>query len=194
MSQDHQNSGRSAAPGGAPDGPAGHDTKAATGPETNDRREFIRQSLGVAPLMLTLGGRSHGGGTSMHGTLWSSLGTKWKHKSKWFDFKKRRWHWSKKSGAKYRDRDKHDKRDGKDDDWRKADHKTVPARKDWDWDKPDDRKRRKIEADSKHRDDDWDRRSDYSDRDHKYDWREDDDWKRSEGLSPFPSSRSSKKD
>ena len=30
-------------------------------PETNDRREFIRQSLGVAPLMLSLGGRGYGG-------------------------------------------------------------------------------------------------------------------------------------
>lgn len=48
--------------------------------EGTGRRKFIRDSLGAAPIVLTIGNRSGWGGGSVHGTLWSSAGTNWRHK------------------------------------------------------------------------------------------------------------------
>lgn len=161
---------------------------------TNDRREFIRQSLGVAPLMLTLGNRSNGGGASIHGTLWASLGTKWKHKGDWWRFKDR-WHWSKGTGDRWRGRERRAPQD-----WRRADRsssqnpKTQPAPKDWDWSNSEARWRRELEAKSRpNPDPDWRGNSEIPTTRRNYDWREDDAWKRSEGLPHLPNRRSTGK-
>ena len=167
-----------------------HDKPAAgeQTPEASDRREFIRQSLGVAPLMLTLGGRGNGGGASMHGTLWSSLGTTWKNKGDWWRFKTGRWRWTKNSGEHWRERDEPATTEWKDDD------KVVTERKDWEWDKPGDVRQRELGAETKRKDLDWDRRSEKSRTERNYDWRQDGEWKRSEGLSPLASNTNRKKD
>lgn len=148
------------------------DRKRAEGgktPGTSDRREFLRKSFGVAPLMLTLSGRSNGGGASIHGTLWSSLGTKWKHKGDWWRFKKDGWRWTKNSGDKFRGKDEHESKDYKDhDDFRREDQIRT-EHKEWDWDKSDERWERDIKADSKHKDSDKNLLFD----DRGYDWRED---------------------
>jgi len=159
----------------APDVPSGN---------VNARREFIRQSLGVAPLMLTLGGRGNGGGASMHGTLWSSLGPLRRHKGDWWRFKTDKWRWTKGSGDRYREREETRPQ--------RAHDKETPAPKDWDWNRSDDRWRRQLDADSNRKDTDWQRRESQS-ADRSYDWRKDDDYKRSEGLSPFASDRTNRK-
>jgi hypothetical protein len=149
--------------------------------DMNDRREFLRKSFGVAPLMLTLGSRSYGGGTSIHGTLWSSLGTKWKHKGDWWRFKKDGWRWTKNSGDTWRGKDEHKSYTSKDhDDWRR-DEKIKTEHKDWNWDKSDESWQREIEAQSTRKDSNPDRRAE-KDSGNQYDWRKDDDWKRSRGL------------
>lgn len=45
-----------------------------------DRRKFLRKSLGAVPIVLTVGNRPGWGGHSVHGTLWSSGGTDWRHR------------------------------------------------------------------------------------------------------------------
>ena len=162
-------------------------------PQASDRGEFIRQSLGVAPLMLTLDGRSNTGGASMNATLWSSLGTMWKHKGNWWRFKRDRWRWSKHSGDHWRERDEPALREWKEDDWR-PDDKVVTKPKDWEWDKAEDRRQRELAAESKRRDWDWKRRSENPTTERSYDWRQDGEWKRSEGLSPLDSDTNRKKD
>jgi hypothetical protein len=49
-----------------------------------DRRRFLQKSLGAAPIVLTVINRRGFGGNSVHGTLWSSGGTDWKHRRKWW--------------------------------------------------------------------------------------------------------------
>ena len=171
------------------------DDKPAAGqtPETSDRRDFIRQSLGVAPLMLTLGGRGNGAGASMHGTLWSSLGTMWKHKGDWWRFKTDRWRWSKHSGDPLRERDRPATREWEEHDWRPND-KVVTKPKDWEWDKAEDRRQRELDADSKRRDWDWKRPAEDPAARRSNDWRQDGEWKRSEGLSPLASDEDGEKD
>ena len=164
--------------------------------QANDRREFIRQSLGVAPLMLTLGGRGNGVGASVHGTLWSSLGTTSQHKGDWWRFKSDRWRWTKSSGDHWHERNEPAARDWKEDDWRPGD-KVGTERKDWDWDKPEDRRRPELGAESKPRDWDWKRRSENPTNpttEPSHDWRHDGEWKRSEGLPPLASDSNRKKD
>lgn len=179
--------------------PAGERNRdAREGPEANDRREFIRQSLGVAPLMFTLGNRSQGGGTSLHGTLWASLGTKWKHEGDWWRFKRDRWRWTKDSGDSWRGQEEPAPRD-----WRRedegpvvSDNETEPAPKEWDWGSSEARRRRELEAESKRTDQEtrWRQHSEIPTTKPSYDWREDDAWKRSEGLSHLPPRSTGKKD
>ena len=172
------------------------DDKPAAGeqsPETSDRREFIRQSLGVAPLMLTLGGRGHGGGASINGTLWSSLGTTWKHKGDWWRFKRGGWRWTKHSGDHWRGRDEPATREWKEQDWR-PDDKVATKPKDWEWDQAEDRRQRELRAESKRRDWDWERRSERPTAERSYDWRRDGERKRSEGLSPHANDTNDGKD
>lgn len=164
------------------------DDKPAAGeqsPETSGRREFIRQSLGVAPLMLTLGGRGHGGGASINGTLWSSLGTMWKHKGDWWRFKRGGWRWTKHSGDHWRERDKPATTEWKE--HARPDDKVATKPKDWDWDQAEDRRQRELHAESKRRDWDWERGLERPTADRSYDWRQDGERKRSEGLSPLAS-------
>ena len=161
-------------------------------PKASDRREFIRQSLGVAPLMLTLGGRSDPAGVSMHGTLWSSLGTMWKHKGNWWRFKTDRWRWTKSSGEHWRERDAPAPREWKKDDWR-PDDKVVTEPRNWEWGKAKVVQQRELGAESKRTDLNRKRRSEKPATKRSYDWRQDDDWKRSEGLSPLASDGSNHK-
>lgn len=85
----------------------------------SDRRKFLGKSLGAIPLVLTLGNRGGGGGTSVHGTIWSSGGTDWKHRG-------RRWwnggDWDRPAPLKYRTYE--------------GDNAETPARSDWEWQSP----------------------------------------------------------
>ena len=160
-----------------------HDKPAAgeQNPVASDRREFIRQSLGVAPLMLTLGRRGPNGEFSMHGTLWSSLDPNRKHNGDWWRFNRKRWRWTKNSGDNWRDRGEHAPPE-----WKEAHpaDEIVTKPKDWDWDKSEDRWQRELDAKSKRNPANWRREPEPPTTDRSYDWRDDDEWKRSEGLSP----------
>lgn len=85
-----------------------------------NRREFLGKSLGAVPVVLTVGNRHGWGGNSVHGTLWSSTGTDWKHRGG-------RW-W--RGGGWDEPKPPHLSRDG-------APHEQapqqVPPRADWDW-------------------------------------------------------------
>jgi hypothetical protein len=54
--------------------------EAESGSPGTNRREFLGKSLGAVPVVLTVGNRHGWGGNSIHGTLWSSTGTDWKHR------------------------------------------------------------------------------------------------------------------
>lgn len=112
------------------------------------RRKFIKDSLGAAPVVLTIGNRSGWGGGSMHGTLWSSAGTNWRHRGgRWWrkgDWKE--WedpkppHWSDHDGR----REYEPRGDG-----RKDDEKTA-RRRDWDWGEDHQNSRELRSSDSYH--------------------------------------------
>lgn len=53
-------------------------------PPATDRRAFLGKSLGAVPIVLTVSGGSSLGGGSVHGTLWSSVGTRWRHRGRWW--------------------------------------------------------------------------------------------------------------
>jgi hypothetical protein len=98
-------------------------------PPHADRRKFLSKSLGAFPIVWTLGNRSGWKGTSMHGTLWSSTGTDWRHR-------RRRWRpeWDKpsppppwKSGRTERSEDEE-----------RAREPVRPPRSGWDWQAPED--------------------------------------------------------
>ena len=118
----------------------------------------------------------------MHGTLWSSLGTMWKHRGHWRRFT-RGWRWTKHSGEHWRELDEPAQKEWKKDDWR-PDDKVVTERKDWEWDKAEVVRQRELGPESKRKDLNWKRRSEHPATERSNDWRQDDDWKRSEGLSP----------
>lgn len=149
------------------------------GSKTTGRREFMRQSLGVAPLMLTLTGRGKDGGHSIHGTLWSSLGTRWRHKGDWWKFKSDRWRWTRRSADSYRKRKDH-KSSSKRKDLRRTHDIESEKNRDWNWSKDENQWQREIGTGSGRPE------TDYSPSQRDYDWRQDDEW--SGGLNPFGSS------
>jgi hypothetical protein len=130
-------------------------------PDGSGRRKFIRESLGAAPIVLTIGNRSGWGGGSMHGTLWSSAGTNWRHKGgRWWgkgDWKD--WdepkppHWSDKDNRrKYQPRDdgpKDVRKDARHGEWDWGEENRSSrdsdaysdARADWEWYKEKERRR-----------------------------------------------------
>ncbi len=125
-------------------------SKLASEPESG-RRQFLKNSLGAAPIVLTIGNRSGWGGGSTHGTLWSSAGTNWRHRGgRWW----RKGDWKDWDGPKpphwsdHDDRPKHEAQDGKDSrqrdwDW-DDDHKDRGAGGDWKWYR--ERERRRLES------------------------------------------------
>lgn len=97
--------------------------RAESKPLETDRRQFLHKSLGAAPIVLTVINGRGWGGTSVHGTIWSSGGTDWKHRG-------RRWwkgrDWDKPAPLTFRTYDGSSERGNTE----------TPARSDWDWQAP----------------------------------------------------------
>ena len=104
-----------------------------------DRRKFLGKSFGLVPLVITLGKGHGGGGNSIHGTIWASNGTDWKHRG-------RKW-WRGKDWDEY----PRFRTDGNQDGYE--------ARPDWDWQSPREewRKWRPSADDDRKPDWKWDR-------------------------------------
>ena len=121
------------------------DEKAAT----TGRREFLGKSFSAVPIVLTLGNRRGWGGKSVHGTLWSSGGTDWKHRG-------RRWWrgrgWGEGDPPRFKDREGQPRRRTKEEE------ETSPSqRRDWEWQKSRDewRKWRPEEVENEKPDWEW---------------------------------------
>jgi len=68
------------------------DREAEPKPHPTDRREFLRKSLHAGPILLTAVHDGSLRGVSVQGTLWSSAGTDWTHRRRWWHGRDReRW-------------------------------------------------------------------------------------------------------
>jgi hypothetical protein len=131
------------------DGGSTNDTRPRA--TTTGRREFLGKSFGAVPIVLTLGNRRGWSGKSVHGTLWSSAGTDWKHRGgRWW----RGRGWDRENPPRFKNGEGVPRRS-------KHDEESPPPsnRPDWDWQSSRDewRKWRPEEVENEKPDWNWDR-------------------------------------